>query len=196
VYQDGQSGVIGLPENTSHWPTYYRKHAEELMSKHFPAGYEIIRAEEVEEGSRTLTINGTNAAEIDTGNAGKILSLGKLGRTSSRTQADSVKIKECRIVYKKTGSEPTVKHGEYADQAIWNPTAYIDPNSTARNGSGTSKTAEANKKKDSAEHSELAKEPKGPKPDESKKSIPVKAASALDLGLWHPATFTIENLCA
>ncbi|WP_422928794.1 hypothetical protein [Singulisphaera sp. PoT] len=193
VYQDGQSGVIGLPENTSRWPTYYRQHAEELMSKHFPSGYEIVRAEEVEEGSRTLTINGTNAAELATSDASKILSLGKIGRTSSRTQADTLKIKECRIVYKKTAPTEHVvrKPGEYTDQAVWNPSAYIDPNTPIRDGSAKKladagakkKDGESDKDKDKAKAAEpgtpteLAKEPKDAKPDEPKKAIPVKAAA-------------------
>lgn len=175
VYQDGQSGVIGLPENTSHWPTYYRQHAEELMSKHFPEGFEVVRAEEVDEGSRTLTVNGTNAAEIDTGTSSRILSLGKLGRSSSRTQSDTLKIKECRIVYRKAGPEHAAKRGEYTDQAVWSPTAYIDPNATARRTSETK----------AGEHHELAKDPKEPPAGGSKDKAEIKAASAsasLDCG--------------
>src|SRR5262249_62347750 len=91
VYQDGQSGVIGMPENSSRWPTYYRKHAEELMQRHFPEGYEIVRAEEVVEGSRTLTVKGANAAQIDAGGPTQLVTLGKLGRTTTRSQSDSLK---------------------------------------------------------------------------------------------------------
>jgi hypothetical protein len=132
VYQDGHSGVIGMPENTSRWPTFYRKHAEELMTQHFPEGYEIVRAEEVVEGSRTLTIKGSNAAEIAPGDPGRLVSIGKLGHTSSRSQADSVKIKECRIVYKKAGPADVPKRGDYAEQASWTPAPYIDPNAPER----------------------------------------------------------------
>ncbi len=177
VYQDGQSGVIGLPENTSRWPTYYRQHAEELMSKHFPEGFEIVRAEEVDEGSRTLTINGTNAAQIDTGTSSRLLSLGKVGRSSSRTQSDTLKIKECRIVYKKAEPAHAAKHGEYTDQAAWTPTAYIDPNATVRNGGGGVKTAET-KKPEHTEHHELAKEAKDSKPVELKDEANIRAAVA------------------
>ena len=52
VYQDRNFGVIGMPENTNHWPTYYHHKAEKLMGEHFPEGYEVVRAEEVTEGSR------------------------------------------------------------------------------------------------------------------------------------------------
>jgi hypothetical protein len=130
VYQDQVSGVIGMPENSSHWPTYYRKHAEELMAQHFPEGYEIVRAEEVVEGSRTLTINGANAAEIGAGATNTPITLGKLGRTSTRTQSDNVKIKECRIVYRKV--DPARQRGDYAEQASWSPAPYIDPNAPER----------------------------------------------------------------
>lgn len=135
VYQDGHAGVVGLPENTSRWPTYYRKHAEELMAQHFPEGYEIVRAEEVEEGSRTLTVNGTHAAELDAASPRQLVSLGKLGRTSSRTQSDTLKIRECRIVYKKIESnESASKHDKYAEQPAWTPTTYVDPNAKSRQG--------------------------------------------------------------
>src|SRR3954454_19892854 len=64
VYQDGQFGVVGVPENTDRWPTYYRSKAEMLMCAHFPRGHEVVRAEEVVEGSRTLTIKGASTAEL------------------------------------------------------------------------------------------------------------------------------------
>lgn len=132
VYQDGTSGVIGMPENSSRWPTFYRKHAEELMAEHFPEGYEIVRAEEVVEGSRTLTIKGANAAEIDAGGPNPVISLGKLGRTSSRSQSDSLKIKECRILYKKADGGHVHRSGDYAEQASWSPAPYVDPNAPER----------------------------------------------------------------
>ena len=129
VYQDGQFGVVGIPENTDHWPSFYRNRADELMKEHFPTGYEIIRAEEVDAGSRTLTVNGTNTAELDAGTLTPILKLGKLGRTASRIQADNVKIKECRILYKRAGTD--VQPG-YAALATLKPEPYIDPNADAR----------------------------------------------------------------
>ena len=58
VYQDRDFGVIGMPENTNHWPTYYRTHGEKLMNTHFPEGHEIVRAEEVIQGERTAQVRG------------------------------------------------------------------------------------------------------------------------------------------
>jgi hypothetical protein len=129
VYQDGQFGVVGIPENTDLWPSFYRQKADELMKEHFPEGYEIVRAEEVDAGSRTLTVNGTNTAELDAGTFSPILKLGKIGRTATRTQADNVKIKECRILYKRAGTET---QPGFAALATLNPEPYVDPNAEAR----------------------------------------------------------------
>jgi len=60
------------------------------------------------------------------------LKLGKIGRTASRSQADSVKIKECRIVYKKAGCTAAEPEAGFADRASLNPEPYIDPNAEAR----------------------------------------------------------------
>ena len=62
VYQDKDFGVVGMPENTNRWPTHYRRRADKLMDKQFPEGHEIVRAEEVEAGSRTLKIEGSRTA--------------------------------------------------------------------------------------------------------------------------------------
>lgn len=132
VYQDGQYGVVGIPENTDRWPSHYREKAEELMARHFPDGFEIVRAEEVVEGSRTLTVNGTNSAQVEAATVVPMLKLGKLGRTATKTQADSVKIKECRILYKKSGCEDADPESGFAERSTLSPEPYIDPNAEAR----------------------------------------------------------------
>ena len=101
VYQDGAFGVIGMPENTNRWPTYYHRKAEKMMAEHFPEGYEIVRAEEVTEGSRTLKIDRSNTAEISPEVPSEILKIAKFGHTASRSQADTLKIKECRMIYRR-----------------------------------------------------------------------------------------------
>ena len=164
VYQDGQYGVVGIPENTSVWPTYYRASAEALMLKHFPSGFEVVRAEEVVEGSRTLTVNGTNSAEIDTQGPVPLLKLGKLGRTASRTQADNVKIKECRIVYKKAGCKDAEPALGFADHASLTPEPYLDPNAEARRHVVAKPAADS---PDAAKASEAAKEKDGAKPPDA-----------------------------
>lgn len=132
VYQDGAFGVVGIPENTSVWPSYYREQAESLMKRHFPAGYEIVRAEEVVEGSRTKTVNGTNTAEVDANTVVPLLNLVKVGRTASTSQADKVSIKECRILYKKAGTVGEPPEAGFAASAALGPELYVDPNAEAR----------------------------------------------------------------
>jgi hypothetical protein len=127
VYQDGYFGVVGIPSNTTTWPRDYRAQAEALMKAHFPDGYEIVRAEEVIEGVRTLVLDGKTTAQVSPTLPAPLPAVGglSLGRTASRTQSDSVKIKECRIVYKRAGSldpEP----GFSADPEV-SPARYRDP---------------------------------------------------------------------
>ncbi len=130
VYQDGDFGVVGMPENSDSWPTHYRRRAEKLMDAHFPEGHEIVRAEEVVEGERTLTVEDSKTAEVGPQLPAQLLNVAKLGRSENVTQADTVKIKECRIVYRKTGA-PEKSNG-YASAAGLNPARYIDPNEPER----------------------------------------------------------------
>ncbi|MCH2204127.1 MAG: hypothetical protein MK102_19350 [Fuerstiella sp.] len=53
VVREQEAGVVAIPSNSSQWPVKYREHAEELMSQHFPEGYEIVREEEVVVGQQT-----------------------------------------------------------------------------------------------------------------------------------------------
>lgn len=129
VYQDRNFGVIGMPENTNRWPTHYHRRAEKMMDQHFPEGYEIVRAEEVTEGSRTLKIEGTGTAEINPQVPAELLKIAKFGRTSSRSQADVVKIKECRIIYR-CASQP--EENAFSFDVDLNPTRYLDPNELER----------------------------------------------------------------
>ena len=116
VYQDGQFGVVGIPSNTETWPHHYRAQAEDLMKAHFPDGYAIVRAEEVVEGSRTLVLDGKTTAEVAPGVAAHLGRIATVGRTKGRTQSDSVKIKECRILYRKAADSDTPE-GFAADPA-------------------------------------------------------------------------------
>src|SRR3954452_1624479 len=128
VYQDRDFGVVGLPENTDRWPTHYRRQAEHLMDSHFPQGHEIVRAEEVIEGERTLKVEGSRHAEVEPELTNSLLKVAKLGHSASRTQADVVKIKECRIIYRRAdGPEKG-----YARAATLTPTLYVDPNAVER----------------------------------------------------------------
>ena len=129
VYQDKEFGVVGMPENTDRWPTHYRKRAEKLMAKHFPEGHEIVRAEEVTQGSRTLKIEGSKTAEIIPQIPAEILTIAKLGRSASRSQADVVDIKECRIIYRRAAHREAT---DFATDAELTPASYLDPNVAER----------------------------------------------------------------
>jgi hypothetical protein len=132
VYQDGQYGVVAIPENTSQWPHHYREQAEGLMAHHFPQGYVIVRAEEVVEGSRTLTRNKAGTAEIAPQGEVAPLSLLRRGGSVGRTQADTTSIKECRIIYKKVETPDNHVAGSYAPEPSLSPVCYVDPNASAR----------------------------------------------------------------
>jgi hypothetical protein len=126
VYQDKEFGVVGMPENTDQWPTHYRRQADKLMEEHFPAGYEIVRAEEVTEGSRTLKIEGSNTAEIAPQLPAELLRVAKLGFSAHRSQSDNIKIKECRIIYRRADRDRA--NGFSTDVEVC-PARYLDPNS-------------------------------------------------------------------
>jgi hypothetical protein len=129
VYQDRDFGVVGVPENTDCWPAHYRRQAEKLMAAHFPEGHEIVRAEEVVEGSRTVKIEGSKTAELAPQLPRELVKVAKLGRTASRCQADTLKIKECRIVYRRVSR---AHEGAFADHPTLTPAQYLDPNDAER----------------------------------------------------------------
>ncbi len=129
VYQDRDFGVIGMPENTNCWPTYYRRKGEKLMDAHFSEGHEIVRAEEVIQGERTLKIEGSNSAEISPQVSASLLKTVKLGHSASHSEAETLKVKECRIIYRRAGS---AKPKDYAGAATLTPTLYVDPNAAER----------------------------------------------------------------
>lgn len=130
VYQDGEFGVVGIPENTDRWPHHYRRQAEALMASHFPEGHEIVRAEEVVEGSRTLKVEGTRTAELAPQLPTELLKVAKLGRTASRSQSDTLDIKECRIIYRRAARPAFAE--TFAEAPELSPRQYIDPNAAER----------------------------------------------------------------
>ncbi len=129
VYQDRDFGVIGMPENTNRWPNYYRTHGEKLMDTHFPEGHEIVRAEEVIQGERTFKFEGSNSAEVSPQISDSLLKVVKLGHSASRSEAETTKVKECRIIYRRIG---TMKPKDYAVATALTPALYVDPNAAER----------------------------------------------------------------
>lgn len=134
VYQDGQYGVIGIPRNTSIGKKDFRAQAHELMIKHFPEGYEIVRAEEVVEGERTLDT--ARKIELDTepvvAALNQMIKIGKLNKVESLDQKDSVKITESRIIYRRKPDGPGSGRDGFAMVSTLSPDLYIDPNQVVR----------------------------------------------------------------
>jgi hypothetical protein len=56
--------------------------------------------------------------------------IAKLGRTASSSRSDTVKLKECRIIYRRVG-DPEKREG-YASAAGLTPGLYVAPNAAER----------------------------------------------------------------
>ena len=134
IYQDGQFGVIGVPQNSPFGLKNYEKQARELMAKHFPDGFEVVRAEEVVEGQRVLDRN--RSAQLETeptiGALNQKIKLGRVAESISTQQKDSVAITESRIIYKKRSPETPFAADGFAAKASLVPELYLDPNELMR----------------------------------------------------------------
>jgi hypothetical protein len=134
VYQDGQFGVIGIPQNTKFGRKNYQAQAQELMSQHFPDGYEIVRSEEVIEGERLLDAGSKTeiATEPSLKALDQMIKLGRLAETRSIEQKDTIPILESRIIYKRKTAEGPKGANGFAALASATPQFYIDPNDMTR----------------------------------------------------------------
>jgi hypothetical protein len=134
IYQDGEFGVIGIPQNSPFGKKDYRKQAEELMTRHFPEGHEIVRAEEVVEGQRVLDKSQKSEIETDPmiSALNQRINFGKIAKATSTQQKDSLPILESRILYKrKVPTDPKGTSG-FSAVATLKPDLYLDPNEMAR----------------------------------------------------------------
>jgi hypothetical protein len=134
VYQDHDFGVVAIPMNTYLGRVSFRNEAEELMYRHFPEGYEIIRAEEVNEGERTLDVGRKTQIETSPNLTAlnQMIKLGTLDQTTSFEQKDKIMVRECRIIYRRRAATPKISSGPFALASSVNPQFYIDPNETVR----------------------------------------------------------------
>jgi hypothetical protein len=134
VYQDGEFGVVAIPVNTALDRINYRGQAEALMLRHFPQGYEIVRAEEVNEGERILDVG--KKTELETNPTvnlwDQMIKLGKLNRSTSYEEKEKLQLRECRIIYKRRPAQPDGAHGEFSSLAALSPPFYVDPNELMR----------------------------------------------------------------
>jgi hypothetical protein len=176
VYQDGEFGVVAIPVNTSLNRSNFRAQADELMARHFPAGYEIVRAEEVNEGERTLDVGKKTELETDPSLRGwyQVIKLGKVNTSTSFEEKQKLQLRECRIIYKRKSVGDAGSHGGYSALAALNPPFYLDPNELARRqvktdllaqaSSTGKKTGDDQVKKAADESSKPAKRSTGPVP--------------------------------
>ncbi len=134
VYQDGEFGVVAIPVNTSLDRVNWRSQAEALMARHFPEGYEIVRAEEVNEGERTLDVGKKTELETDPSVRAwdQMIKLGKLNRSTSFEEKEKLQVRECRIIYKRRSAQTVGSHGEFSALAALSPPFYLDPNELTR----------------------------------------------------------------
>jgi hypothetical protein len=142
VYQDGEFGVIGIPQNSFQGKIDYQAQAERLMSRHFPAGYEIVRAEEVVEGEKLLDLGKKTDIVAQLAALNQMMALGRLNRATSFQEKDKLQIRECRIIYrKKSGGAPSGANHRFAEVASLTPPLYLDPNEALRHPAGTATLA-------------------------------------------------------
>jgi hypothetical protein len=88
VHKTGNTGVVAIPADTSAWPFYHRRQAEELMQKQFPQGY-VVESE----GEEVIGID-TDRNNYGHVNVGGPVSL-TVGDVSTRNRT------EWRIQYRK-----------------------------------------------------------------------------------------------
>jgi hypothetical protein len=136
VYQDHEFGVVAIPINTYLGKASFRDEAEALMDRHFPDGYEIVRAEEVNEGERTLDVGRKTQFETEPNVTAlnQMIKLGKLDQTTSFEQKDKIMVRECRIIYKRKSASAgkSLPSGQFTAMTSLNPRFYIDPNEMVR----------------------------------------------------------------
>ena len=134
------------------------------MARHFPEGYEIVRAEEVNEGERIRDVGRKTELDAEPAVAmlNQIIRLGSLNRTTSFAEKDKLQVRECRIIYKKKSVHAPGRTGQFASATALTPPLYIDPNEIMRHQIKTSPDllakADTRSKKPSAGHGKIDSE--------------------------------------
>ena len=64
VMTDQYGGVVAIPNNSNSWPSYNRKHAEELMARQCPQGYVIEQEGVVVADHQTKTLAEVNQEKV------------------------------------------------------------------------------------------------------------------------------------
>ena len=86
VLKEPSYGIVSIPHNTNAWPMKYRDKADEVMRKHFPDGFEVIREEEVVVGQQTRFSEDEEHADVEIIDG--ILSVGATERRGTATTTD------------------------------------------------------------------------------------------------------------
>lgn len=123
AYRDGNYGVVKIANDTKS----SRRQAQKLMAQHFPDGYEIIREEEIETGSRKADQRSKRNTSIKPG-AGMsqfMVGMGDSSAESESTFVDEVKLHEVRILYRNRKAQG---QAGFASVASITPEMYNDPN--------------------------------------------------------------------
>lgn len=95
VVRGQNHGVVAIPSNSNTWPFRYRDEAHQIMSEHFPEGYEIEHEEEVVVGQTTRVDSDTDTSKVKVFGP---LSVGaEKTRITERTKDDT----EWRIYYRR-----------------------------------------------------------------------------------------------
>jgi len=126
--------VIGIPQNSPYGRQDYTQQAHALMTRHFPDGYEIVRAEEVVEGQRILDRSRQSQFETDPSFSAldQKINLGKVAQTMSTQTKDSLPILESRILYRRKSAGNLPGPNGYSIVSDVKPKLYLDPNDMAR----------------------------------------------------------------
>ena len=105
VYQDHDFGVVGMPENTDRWPTHYRPQGEKLMEAHFAEGHKICEPRRSSRASgRSKSRGQTRRGFPQVGTS--LLKVIKLGHSASRSEAETVKVKDTASFTGGPGARP------------------------------------------------------------------------------------------
>lgn len=98
VVREANGGIVAIPNNSNAWPSYNRKHAEELMAQHYPEGYEIIREEEAVTGQIT-----NNNTQTNTQQKPSLFPFAGEEQTTTNTTTSTTDRTEWRIFYRPKG---------------------------------------------------------------------------------------------
>ena len=110
VLKEPAYGVVSIPQNSNAWPMRYRDKADEVMQKHFPDGYEIVREEEVVVGQQTRVNEDEERADVAI-----IDGVLSVGATERRTTATTTDVTEYHIHYVPRGeARPPMQLGSAA----------------------------------------------------------------------------------